>query len=349
MDARQRWNRIVDLHKQYYKTPETTIQNVWENICVEILGFSRLEGEVERHRSIYLGSTERVIPDIIVKDSNKDLFVIELKLHNAIFEDSMRRQLFSYLKQLKVNVGVLVCEKLYIYSYDYSKQDSEQLFVEIPFEKDLPEGIKFVDIFNKKEFAEELVHKYAYDKNKFALNVREISEQLTVEFLHSLVRDHFSRTYSDEEIEAVLGNAVIQICEKTVVAEPEMPAVDPPIYTVDKMDKMDKEKAYFLLRKNLVSITKPFTYASLNKNGAIYWANPSTAVLKKDWWIVLNDSKKGELHYLMIPKNQFTEKDFKIRKDKNAIDFQVTYGSKNFFDSRSQISFVQFHKGTIKY
>jgi hypothetical protein len=143
----------------------------------------------------------------------------------------------------------------------------------------------------------------------------------------------------------VLGNTVIQICEKTVVAEPEMPVVDPPIYT----DKMDKEKAYFLLRKNLVSITKPFTYASLNKNGAIYWANPSTAVLKKDWWIVLNDSKKGELHYLMIPKNQFTEKDFKIRKDKNAIDFQVTYGSKNFFDSRSQISFVQFHKGTIKY
>ena len=186
MDARQRWNRIVDLHKQYYKTPETTIQNVWENICVEILGFSRLEGEVERHRSIYLGSTERVIPDIIVKDSNKDLFVIELKLHNAIFEDSMRRQLFSYLKQLKVNVGVLVCEKLYIYSYDYSKQDSEQLFVEIPFEKDLPEGIKFVDIFNKKEFAEELVHKYAYDKNGNKLMTWEEPSNIIEDFMKLL-------------------------------------------------------------------------------------------------------------------------------------------------------------------
>ena len=154
MDSKQKWNRIVELHKQYYKSPETTIQNVWENICVEILGFSRLDGEVDRHRNIYLGSTERVIPDVIVKDSKKDLFVIELKLHNAVFEDGMRRQLFSYLKQLKVNVGVLVCEKLYIYGYDYSKQDSEQLCVEIPFEEDSVDGEKFVELFCKAGFSE---------------------------------------------------------------------------------------------------------------------------------------------------------------------------------------------------
>ena len=64
MNSKEKWNRIVDFHKKYFRSPESTIQSVWENVFVEILGYSRLDGEVERHRSIYLGSTERVIPDI---------------------------------------------------------------------------------------------------------------------------------------------------------------------------------------------------------------------------------------------------------------------------------------------
>ena len=347
MDSKQKWNRIVELHKQYYKSPETTIQNVWENICVEILGFSRLDGEVDRHRNIYLGSTERVIPDVIVKDSKKDLFVIELKLHNAVFEDGMRRQLFSYLKQLKVNVGVLVCEKLYIYGYDYSKQDSEQLCVEIPFEEDSVDGEKFVELFCKAGFSEGSVQKYVYGKNEFSLNVKTMSQKITVDFVRALISEHFNKTYTEDEIKAVIDGISIEINKKAtgIVTPPPKPPVPP----VDPIDRIDKEKAYFLLRQNAVQITKPFTFASLNKNGSVYWANPPVSVLKQDWWIVLNDSKKRELHYLFVPKNQFSESQFRIRKDKNAIDFQVIYGSQNFVDCRSKVPFVSFVKGNVKY
>lgn len=346
MDAKQKWNRIVALHKQYYKSPETTIQNVWENICVEILGFSRLEGEVDRHRNIYLGSTERVIPDVIVKDSKKDLFVIELKLHNAVFEDGMRRQLFSYLKQLKLNVGVLVCEKLYIYGYDYSKQDNEQLCVEIPFEEDYADGEKFVEMFSKVGFSEGSVQKYVYEKNEFNLNVKTMSQKITADFVRALIFEHFNKTYTEDEIKAVLDGVSIEINKKaTDIFIPPKPSVLP----VDPIDRMDKEKAYFLLRRNAVQITKPFTFASLNKNGSIYWANPPVSVLTEDWWIVLNDSKKRELHYLFIPKNQFSQSQFRIRQDKNAIDFQVTYGSSTFVECRSKVAFLPFVKGTVKY
>ena len=352
MDAKQKWNRIVALHKQYYKSPETTIQNVWENICVEILGFSRLEGEVDRHRNIYLGSTERVIPDVIVKDSKKDLFVIELKLHNAVFEDGMRRQLFSYLKQLKVNVGVLVCEKLYIYGYDYSKQDSEQLCVEIPFEAEAAEGVKFVELFSKVGFSEDAIQKYVYDQNKFELHVGEISTDLTESLVVDLIKKHFANQYTEEEINTVLESTSISVTlNKLPVIDPPKPVGgdDPIIVEGGNSTGMDKGKAINLLRSNGVSIPKKCTYSSLNKNGLHYWANPPLEVLKEDWWIILNDWKKRELHCLKVPAQKLSIQQISVRRDRNAVDLEIVYGSESFVDSRSKLSFKSWLVKTIKY
>ena len=183
-----------------------------------------------------------------------------------------------------------------------------------------------------------------YEKNEFSLNVKNMSQKITEDFIRTLIYEHFNQTYAKDEILTALEDISIEINKKTggIVITPPLPPVDP-------IDRMDKEKAYFLLRQNSVQITKPFTYASLNKNGSIYWANPPVSVLKQDWWIVLNDSKNRELHYLFVPKNQFSQSQFRIRQDKNAIDFQVVYGSPNFVDCRSKVPFVSFVKGTVKY
>lgn len=97
MTAKEKWNKIVAQHKKYHNSLEPKVQNVWENVFVEILGYSRLEGEVERHRNIQLGPTERVIPDIIIKNQERDLIVVELKQHHVSFQATMETQLFSYL------------------------------------------------------------------------------------------------------------------------------------------------------------------------------------------------------------------------------------------------------------
>ena len=167
-------------------------------------GYSRLEGEVERHRSIYLGSTERVIPDIIVKNQEADLFVVELKQHNAPFVPGMESQLFSYLKQLRNNVGILVCDKLYAYSYVYGKKDEEQLKVEIPFEENHADGVKLVEIFSKGGFDSKKVKAFVFEKNKFDLNVKSISKRITPVFVAELIKEHFVSKFSDEEIYASL-------------------------------------------------------------------------------------------------------------------------------------------------
>ena len=98
-----------------------------------------------------------------------------------------------------------------------------------------------------------------------------------------------------------------------------------------------------------VSIPKQCTFASLNKNGRYYWANPDASVVLNDWWIILNDGQKRELHCFMVPGNTLVINQFWVREDRNAIDFEVYYGEPSFIDRRSKISFAHWRLKTIKY
>jgi len=105
MTSLEKWNWIVGEYDKNLYAPEQTIQNTWELIFAEIFGYSRLRGEIENHRKIYIGSTERVITDIIIKNDNADLFVVELKQHSLPFSKGMELQLLSYLRTIAQKHG----------------------------------------------------------------------------------------------------------------------------------------------------------------------------------------------------------------------------------------------------
>ena len=72
-----KWNKIVDFYNKYRLKPENEIQNLWEQLFAdaELFGYSKMYGEIEPHRSIQIGSSGRVIPDIIIKNGEKDLYL----------------------------------------------------------------------------------------------------------------------------------------------------------------------------------------------------------------------------------------------------------------------------------
>ena len=51
----------------------------------------------------------------------------------------------------------------------------------------------------------------------------------------------------------------------------------------------------------------------------------------------------------MVPGNTYDASQFRIREDRNAIDFEIYYGEPSFLDSRSKISFEKWLIKTIKY
>lgn len=208
------WNKIVECSNLYINSPEKKIQCLWENIFAELLGYSRLDGDIDSFRSMQIGSSERIITDIIIRNNENDLFIVELKKHNISY--CGEKQLLSYLKLLHNDIGILISDKIYIIDYEYNKNDNEQIKIEIEFTANNPDGIKFVELFSKKNFNKEKIKEFIYAKNKFIKNVNEIKSKITQNILLDLLKQKLSLEYSDEEIEHAISLFDINIYDKSI-------------------------------------------------------------------------------------------------------------------------------------
>ena len=211
MTAIEKWNKVVEIHSKYMNEKEQAVQRIWESIFAEILGYSRLDDEIERQRNIRIGSTERVITDIIIKSGETDLFVVELKQHNLPHNDEMELQLFSYLNQLKNDLGILICDKIYIYDYDYDKSYEEQDKVVIDFTTGNQLGVRFIELFSKSEFTKEAAREFI----SFAINVEAISNELSRDLVCELLKNYFAEQYRSVEIEQALKGFKIEISSES--------------------------------------------------------------------------------------------------------------------------------------
>lgn len=115
--------------------------------------------------------------------------------------------------------------------------------------------------------------------------------------------------------------------------------------TINRINRMSKSDAIQIFRTNGFPIMGNVNFASENKNGRKFWANPKIELLNYDWWLILDDIDKREIHLFFIPAKSISENDICIRSDKtNLIDIQINYNDYSFEDSRSKIVFKQWFK-----
>lgn len=226
MTAMEKWNRIVEYHSKYFSASEQTVQSVWENIFTEFLGYSRLENEIERHRNIQIGSTERVVPDTIIKDGDTDLFIVELKQHNLSYIKKMETQLMSYLKLLHNDTGILVCDKIYIFAYDYSKGDNEQDRAEVEFKSDNPKGIKFIELFSKSTYSKAAVKEFVLQQLESSKRAELVRNELTSELATDLLRNYFTDKYGVAEFEQAIRTFNVIVAPKGATDGSPFPKTD---------------------------------------------------------------------------------------------------------------------------
>ena len=216
MSAVEKWNKLVELYNKHFNDKEEVIQNLWENIFVEFFGYSRFGGEIERQRNIRIGSTERVITDIIIKESNTDLFIIELKQYNLSHSAAMELQLMSYLKQLRLDTGILVCDKIYVFDYDYGKADDEQNRAEIAFTTDNPDGVRFVEMFSKNNFTKSAVKDFIRLQSESVEKVDRIKEELSSDLAVELLKNYFSDKYGEVEFAKAINGFNVTVTPKGI-------------------------------------------------------------------------------------------------------------------------------------
>lgn len=111
-----------------------------------------------------------------------------------------------------------------------------------------------------------------------------------------------------------------------------------------------KSQAVALFTARGVRFSRNVTFASKNKSAYNYWANPYFSALNQDWYLILNDWIKGELHLFMIPARSIDPVHMVPRMDiRDKIDLQIAYNDPTFTDNRSKQSFAKFLVMSIRY
>ena len=198
----EKWNKIVESyeHRIANGALENIVQFFWEDsVCHDCLNFPN--EDINSQRVVQMG-VNRKRADIVLNKNGIEECVIELK--RASLTEG-REQLFSYLIQIRnISIGVLACDKLHIYYYNYASMDANDARpnIEIPFERDNPDGEKFVEFFTYDSFDRNRVEEWV--KNRFEeiknarlqeanarQNVEAIRGVLSEELVLDLLKRHF--------------------------------------------------------------------------------------------------------------------------------------------------------------
>lgn len=220
---KEKWNEIAYLLSENLQTDlsETDFgQKVIQ--ALRILDWKEYKGEIEKEHSLQFGSVNKLRPDFIIKSDDKRLFVIEIKLPTIPINSTFQRQLFSYMRQLKLDYGILIGQAIQIfYDGNLINQEDPILLETIQFKANSEKGEKFVELFCKETYSTELLKSFTLNSLK-KINRKEDHKKLTEKILSEnyqekiseLIKQDFLNEYDGELIESVLKELKIEIRNK---------------------------------------------------------------------------------------------------------------------------------------
>lgn len=225
---KEKWNEINFL--LFENVPMDISESAFEPYVTQalrVLEWKEYLGDLEIRTLSQFGAANEITPDFIVKAPNgQKLFVIEIKQPNIPLTSKHQRQLFTYMRQFKLEYGILIGYAIQIfYDGNLSKQEEPILIEMIKFEKDNKAGEKFVELFSKDNFNFETLQNFtlkALRKLNSKKERQELVQKITSddfeEKLLELIKQDFLDEYDSELIDTVLSNVKIEIKEKDTEA-----------------------------------------------------------------------------------------------------------------------------------
>lgn len=255
------WNEIVSEYNDNLNCKEEIVQKTWEVLFKLCFGYSK--PEIDSQRSVKMGvMTKRA--DIVITNGVEDLFVIELKRH-VLHEG--QEQLFSYLNQLKIDLGILVCDKLYIYDYDYTAKENSYSVLEIPFIQDNPNGSRFVELFSKDNFDKQKIKDFIKECNENKDIINEIKNEITSNLASELLKKYFKEKYTEIDIDKILAEYTVSVSKKSSVYTNPAATISGSSIYVPRMTTssfMTKDATQFMVNGTPTGGKGPTVYAAVN-------------------------------------------------------------------------------------
>jgi len=222
-DKMEKWNEFC------YTLSENISSHLSEDLfelkVIQALGvmeWKGFRGDLRVRPSFQVGASKRLIPDIVVKSGNKNLFVIEVKKPGIPLSTEFRSQLKSYMRQLKLDFGILIGQKIQIfYDGNLYGNSSFTLIEEIDFKRDSKKGLKFIELFSKENYSQQNLEQHAQIE-LLKLGEIKIIEKLKKELLsqnyitkiESFLKAELLNEHNESIVEKVFEKIHIKISDK---------------------------------------------------------------------------------------------------------------------------------------
>ena len=139
----------------------------------KFLGWSIAAGCVESKPVLPEGSSKSLVPDIVLKKDGERVLAVEVKEPNNMLKPRQETQLFSYMRQLELRVGLYIGEKWQLYYNSPDDKENPHPVLTALLIPDVEAGTKFCELLTHEEFStqslesfcEEQIRRQRYRKN----------------------------------------------------------------------------------------------------------------------------------------------------------------------------------------
>lgn len=224
-----KWNEICFLLSENLQkdiNENSFEQNVIQ--ALRVLEWKEYLGDFDIRPSFQIGAANKITPDFVIKSTdNHKLFVIEIKQPNIPLNSKFQQQLFSYMRQLKLEYGILIGQGIQIfYDGNLAKQEDPVLLDTIKFERNSEKGEKFVELFSKENFASHSLKDYTLKSLKKIDRKKDFKTLtntiLAVDFkknIFGFIKQELINEYDGELIDSVLNELELEIKKKNKTEE----------------------------------------------------------------------------------------------------------------------------------
>lgn len=228
----EKWNYFVyDLCEAKKKDVDEDSFHTLIETQLQHLGWAKFKGEICHKPNIHIGNNNRIEPDILIKRDDEDEFVIEVKRPSHKQSKKDVDQLLSYMRLLKLSVGIYMGEHIEIF-YDMPSSKEAISIMKVPLEIDNKLGARFIDKFLKDNFSRDTIVDFCEERiqeiqRQNSLN--EIKESLIAdaqtqitESLKPYLMEKYGSSFSEEEIKGMLATIRFTASADGRQLEPQM-------------------------------------------------------------------------------------------------------------------------------
>ena len=238
------WNKFVyDLCEAKKRNmDESEYHSLIEN-QFQLLEWAKYKGEICHKPTIPIGNNNSIYPDILIKKDGEEQFVIEVKRPVHVQKERESQQLVSYMRQLKLKVGIYIGEHIEVF---YDQPDNKDVIsvIKVDLELDSTKGAKFMELFSKRQFDKANIVAFCEDRikemqrqkslNKIRENlISEDGKILIRESLTKYLTEKYRGNFVENEIDKMLSTLKFIIIPKDtqiplspIVSSKEIPATE---------------------------------------------------------------------------------------------------------------------------